>query len=63
MISVANAYDFADIEAVTRQLLRSDPALPIEDVVRSLYEGLYDGEPCPSALVEAVKRALRDTSG
>ena len=45
MVPVPNAYSFADIEAVARRLLRSDPALPIEDVIRSLYEDLHEGEP------------------
>lgn len=60
MISVPNAYDFADIKAVAGELWEDDPAVPIEDIVRSLYDSLYEGEPCPPALIEAVKQELQD---
>ncbi|RWL84313.1 MAG: hypothetical protein EOR67_12680 [Mesorhizobium sp.] len=59
MASAPNGYDFSDIKAVARELVQSDPSVPIEDIVRSLYEDLYEGEPCPPALIEAVKQALQ----
>jgi len=61
VMSVPNAYDFADIKAAVRRLSQSDPAMPIEDIVRSIYEDLYEGEPCPPALIDAVKQALHET--
>lgn len=59
MVSAANGYDFSDIKAVARELVQSDPSVPIEDIVRSLYEYLYEGQPCPPALIGAVKQALQ----
>ncbi|TPJ70623.1 hypothetical protein [Mesorhizobium sp. B2-7-1] len=61
MISAPNPYDFADIKSVARQPLQSDPALSVEDIVRSLHEDLHEGETCPPALIEAVKKVLSDT--
>ncbi|TIW02067.1 MAG: hypothetical protein E5V74_12730 [Mesorhizobium sp.] len=63
MVSAANGYDFSDIKAVARELVQSDPSVSIEDIVLSLYEDLYEGQPCPPALIEAVKQALQHPAG
>ncbi|TPI57644.1 MULTISPECIES: hypothetical protein [unclassified Mesorhizobium] len=60
MISAPNGSGFCDITAVARELSLSDLAVPIEDIVRSLYENLHEGEPCPPALIEAFKQALQN---
>lgn len=60
MATIPNAYDYADIKAGTRELLRSDENMAIEDIVRMVFDDLYEGEPCLPALINAIKDGLCD---